>query len=255
MSRRSSRQEHRAYEFVARPRKTRTTHGMEESYWTVRCRRKGEMGEWSLGWQPSSRAAEQAFFAWVEQHRTSPAPTDGTVKLVEVIDDYIKMVPTMAKRPMTKQNRVFRAKTLLAFVEVTNAAMSIADFNALHANALKARKYKRCTPLQEAMLTYTADLKDWLRAGEDAESMVFKTTVPGPHFLHDFKRDVVLQLEGVHFERDGRIHTTTLKDVINTQQSASKPPLYMTKTLIFVGLLHHAARTNNSLNPRTAALG
>ena len=113
---------------------------------------------------------------------------------------------------------------------------SIGDFGALHANALKAKKYKRCTPIQEAILTYTADLKDFMHAKEDAESMVFKTASPGPHFLHDFKRSTVLGLEGVHFESDGSIRVTTLRDAISQPQSVTKPPLYLTKTLIFVGL-------------------
>ena len=63
---------------------------------------------------------------------------------------------------------------------------SLGDFGALHANALKAKRYKRRTPLQEAILTYTADLKEFMHAKEDAESMIFKTTSPGPHFLHNF---------------------------------------------------------------------
>ena len=42
----------------------------------------------------------------------------------------------------------------------------VGDVNVLHANALKARKYKGCTPLQEAILTYNADLKDWLHTRE-----------------------------------------------------------------------------------------
>lgn len=113
--------------------------------------------------------------------------------------------------------------------------ISSGAFNALHANALKARKYKRCTPLQEGILTYTPDLKDWLHAREDAESMIFKTTDPGPHFLNDFKRDTVLGLKGVHFEREGGIQMTTLREAISAPQSATKPPLYLTKTLIFVG--------------------
>ncbi len=113
---------------------------------------------------------------------------------------------------------------------------SVGDFGALHANALKARKYKRCTPLQEAILTYTGDIKDFMHAKEDAESMVFKTSSPGPHFLRDFKRETVLGLQGVHFESDGRIQTTTLRDAISKPQSATKPPLYLTKTFIFVGL-------------------
>ena len=130
MSRRTRRLEFRAYEFVARPRgNPRIKDGVDENYWTVRCRRKGSMGEWSLGWHPSNRSAEYAFFKWVEQHRDTPAPTDWTAMLVDVIDQYMQMVPTMAKRPMTKQNRLFRAKTLVAFVNATDASMNIGSFD------------------------------------------------------------------------------------------------------------------------------
>ena len=66
--------------------------------------------------------------------------------------------------------------------------------------------------------------------------MIFKTTNPGPHFLHNFKRDTVFNLQGVHFENDGKIHVTTLRDAISSPQSATKAPLYLTKTLIFVGV-------------------
>ena len=43
-------------------------------------------------------------------------------------------------------------------------------------------------------------------------------------------------LQGVHFESDGCIRVTTLRGAISQPQSATKPPLYLTKTLIFVGL-------------------
>jgi len=113
---------------------------------------------------------------------------------------------------------------------------SLGDFSALHANALKAKRYKRCTPLQEALLTYPADLKEFMHAKQDAESMIFKATSPGPHFLNNFKRATVLNMEGMHYENDGAIHITTLRDAISRPQSPTKPPLYLTKTLIFVGL-------------------
>ncbi len=127
---RRRRTEFRAYEYTARPRGAkRTVDGVEESYWTVRCRKKGMMGEWSLGWHSSNRSAEYAFFAWVEKHRATPTPVDGTASLVTVIDRYIEMVPTMSKRPRTKENRIFRARKLRAFVEATNASMTVAEFD------------------------------------------------------------------------------------------------------------------------------
>lgn len=123
------RAEFRAYEFVARPRKSRTQDGVDESYWTARCRRMGEKGEWSLGWHASNRSAEYAFHAWVAKHRETPIPANGTAKLADVIDRYMAMVPTLAKRPATKQNRLFRAKKLLAFIQGARPDMTIAEFD------------------------------------------------------------------------------------------------------------------------------
>ena len=106
------------------------------------------------------------------------------------------------------------------------SGVDAATFRALHANALKARKYDRMTPLQEAIVTYTMDLKDWLACKEDAESMVFKMGDPGPHFLDNFKRNTVLNLRGVHYETGSGILRTTLKDAISQPQTPTKPPLF-----------------------------
>jgi len=127
---RKRRKEFKAYEFIARPRKKRTKDGVEEDYWTVRCRRKGEMGEWSLGWHASTRKAEYAFHAWVEKHRETPILANGMANFAAVIGRYMEMVPSLAKRPRTKENRLFRAKKLLAFIEATDADMTIGEFDA-----------------------------------------------------------------------------------------------------------------------------
>ena len=74
--------------------------------------------------------------------------------------------------------------------------MDAAAFRAMHANALKAKRYGRMTPLEDAILTYTQDLKEWLACKEEAESMLFSADAPGPHFLDNFKRNLVLKLRG-----------------------------------------------------------
>jgi integrase len=127
---RTRRTEFRSFGLTARPRKSRMREGISEHYWTVRCRRKGEEGEWSLGWQHSNRAAEYAFHAWVEKHRKAPSPKDGTARFVDVIERYIEMVPTTAKRPRTKENHTFRARKLLEFVQSVDINLTIADFDA-----------------------------------------------------------------------------------------------------------------------------
>ena len=115
------------------------------------------------------------------------------------------------------------------------SAFDSAGFRELHANALKAKRYDRLTPLQDAVLTYTTDLKEWLACKEDAESMIFHMNNPGPHFLDNFKRNTVLNLRGVHYEVSSGIQVTTLKDAISRPQGPGKPPLCHAKTLIFVG--------------------
>jgi len=127
---RTRRTEFRSFGFTARPRKSRMREGISEQYWTVRCRRKGEEGEWSLGWRPSSRAAEYAFHAWLDKNRKAPSPKDGTARFADVIERYIEMVPTTAKRPRTKENHIFRARKLLEFVQSVDINLTIADFDA-----------------------------------------------------------------------------------------------------------------------------
>jgi hypothetical protein len=115
------------------------------------------------------------------------------------------------------------------------ANVDMSAFRAMHANALKAKRYERMTPFQDAILTYTGDLKEWLACKEEAESMVFRADAPGPHFLENFKKDLVLNLRGVHYETTSGISTTTLKDAISKPQLPGKPPLLYAKTFIFVG--------------------
>lgn len=129
MARRQQPQEIRAFDYVARPRRTRTQDGVQESYWTVRCRRRDDAGEWSLGWFPGIRQAEQAFFRWLDEHRKVPTPPGGTALMTAVIDEYIAMVPSMGKRPKTKENRIFRAKKLRVFVETTDPKMTVGKFD------------------------------------------------------------------------------------------------------------------------------
>ncbi|MBM3204223.1 hypothetical protein FJZ55_10020 [Candidatus Woesearchaeota archaeon] len=129
MARATNKLEFQAFGYVTRPRRTRTKGGVQESYWTVRNRRQDEAGEWSLGWFPGVRQAEQAFHKWLDEHRKTPMPTGGTATMTNVIERYIEMVPTMGKRPNTRANRVFRARKLRAFVEMADANMTIGEFD------------------------------------------------------------------------------------------------------------------------------
>ena len=97
-----------------------------------------------------------------------------------------------------------------------------AKFRALHANALKAKKYKKMTYLQEAIITMHADLKAWIEYKEESDSMIHRMSDPGPHFIHNFKKHVVLNLRGIHYETNGGIKTVTLKDCISKKESETK---------------------------------
>ena len=115
------------------------------------------------------------------------------------------------------------------------ASADSATFRILRANAKKNKKYDRATPLEEGILTYTQELNEWLACKEDAESMIFDMSKPGPHFINNFKKDTVLNLRGVHFETSSGVQTTTLRNAISQPQAPGKPPLLYSKTIIFVG--------------------
>lgn len=129
MAKRSQSRDVRAFGYAARPRRSRLQDGVQESYWTVRCRNQDDPGEWSLGWFPGIRQAEQAFFGWLDARRKTPVPKGGTALMTAVIDQYVEMVPSMGKRPKTRENRVFRVKKLRSFIESMNAEMTVREFD------------------------------------------------------------------------------------------------------------------------------
>ena len=106
------------------------------------------------------------------------------------------------------------------------------DYNQIRsfiADARRAKVLKQTTPLQVAVLTYQPEIKEWARQKEEAEALIKSVEEPGPHFLSDFNKDVVLGLRGVHFDVTGGVQQVTLKHVL--YESA----LAYHKTLIFVG--------------------
>ena len=129
MMARRRRTEHKAEGFTARPRKTRTLGGVEEHYWTVRCRRKGEMGEWSLGWYASNRMAEHAFFAWIAEHRKSRVTVNGDARMRDVIAEYQSFAQGLGKRPTTIRGRTYTSSQLDAFLGQWSNDVTIGDFD------------------------------------------------------------------------------------------------------------------------------
>ena len=126
--------------------------------------------------------------------------------------------------------------TFEAACEMLSEATS-ANFNGLQANALRAKALKNLTPLQQAITTYPTQLLNWIKAKEEAASMIEDPNQPGhPHVLENFDRKKVLNLRGVHYEVGQGILHTTLKNAISKPQiEGAKPALYLEKTLIFVG--------------------
>lgn len=120
----------RSYEYTARPRRTELRDGVQQAYWTVRCRRLGAEGEWTLGWFATRRAAEQVFYDWVSKHRATQLSGGGHDKVRDVVERYIDHVQTMAARPNTVANRTYTAKQLRAFVDARLPGLTIGKFDA-----------------------------------------------------------------------------------------------------------------------------
>jgi len=120
----------RAHGCAARAKRTETIGGVTHCYWTVRCRRKGEEGEWSLGTFTSRRAAEEAFYDWLAKNKPRSVASNGAAKMVEALASYIEMVETMVeKRPNAILNRRYTAAQLRQFVEATNPELRMAEFD------------------------------------------------------------------------------------------------------------------------------
>ena len=120
----------KAFGYVARPRRTEVREGAEQQYWTVRCRRQEDQGEWSLGWFPTRRQAEAAFDHWVEKRRRKILTPVSQLTILEVIDRYLDAVDGMDKRPNTKMNRQYTAKQFREFIEGWGPRKPIRDFDA-----------------------------------------------------------------------------------------------------------------------------
>lgn len=119
----------KAFGYVARARRTEIRAGSEEHYWTVRCRRKADEGEWSLGWFPTRRQAEAAFDSWVEKRRRKILTPLPQLTMIEVIDRYIEAVNGMNKRPQTILNRRYTATQLRSFVVAWGVTQPVTAFD------------------------------------------------------------------------------------------------------------------------------
>ena len=117
--------------YIARPRhQTRVADGVTEHYWTVRNRRAGFKGEWSLGWHSSPRKAEHAFYAWVEALDDQPLATEGHALVIDAIRRYCEAVPDMvSKRPSTIWNRQYTAIRLGDFISEKDPSLTMNRFN------------------------------------------------------------------------------------------------------------------------------
>ena len=103
--------------YTAGARRSRTEQGVREWYWTVRCRRKGLEGEWTLGWFVSRRRAETAFTTWAAS-RTGRRSARGSSTMAELFEHYELAVARMTtKRKNTRWNRRYTAKQVKDFLD------------------------------------------------------------------------------------------------------------------------------------------
>ena len=137
----------RAFGYVARPKREAVQDGVVNKYWTVRCRRKGEEGEWGLGTFATRRLAEQAFHAWVMARQQTPVPPGGKALILDVLQEYRTAVGTMTdKRDRTIRSRVYTAGQLETWIRATNPTLTIHAFDDAHFNAYKTWLESRHTP-------------------------------------------------------------------------------------------------------------
>ena len=114
--------------YVARPKRFQTKDGVELAYVTVRCRRKGEEGEWSIGSFATRRQMTDAFYDWIAERRRIALPLNGDARMRDVIADYQEFVKGLGKRPTTVRGRTYTSSQLDTFVAGWNDDLIIADF-------------------------------------------------------------------------------------------------------------------------------
>jgi len=137
----------RAFGHVARPKRQTVQDGVVYKYWTVRCRRKGEEGEWGLGTFATRRLAEQAFHAWVMARQQTPVPAGGKAVMLDVLQEYRKAVGTMTdKRDCTIRSRIYTATQLETWLRATDPTMTIHAFDDARFQAYKTWLESRHTP-------------------------------------------------------------------------------------------------------------
>lgn len=115
--------------YVARPKRFSTKDGVELAYVTVRCRRKGEEGEWPLGSFATRRQMTDAFYDWLAERRRVSPSLNGDARMRDVIADYQEFVRSLGKRPATVQGRTYTSSQLDAFVAEWSDDLVIADFD------------------------------------------------------------------------------------------------------------------------------
>ena len=108
-------------------------------------------------------------------------------------------------------------------------------YTAMHANAKRAAVMKSSTPFQVGLLAMHADLKSYIDLQEQAAAMTKLMAEPGPHFVNDFIAQRTLGLRGVVYDPAIGISATTMRAALYEKQSVTRPPLYVDRTIIFVG--------------------
>jgi integrase len=115
--------------YVASEKRAEVRDGVQMTYWTIRCRRKGETFEKKLGWFPNKKSADRAAHRWFIKHVGANPKPNGKTKVTEVIDAYLKSVESMLdKRPATRLNRSYVAEQLRRFIQEHDSDTVMSEF-------------------------------------------------------------------------------------------------------------------------------
>ena len=126
-------------DYSCSPVRSRTSaRGTTEWYWWVRLRKRGEKGEWTIGWCVDRDAATEKAMALLVELATArrPSVAVGSETLTAAIEAYHDAVEQMLNlRPNTRRLRQYAARQLLDWTHAEAGTLTCADFDEDQAGA------------------------------------------------------------------------------------------------------------------------